>query len=163
MALATTPRYPAARGRSSQSPSSRLGASSEQTERRTSSVRQIRFSWRPLPASRRELEALLQDTGARQNHQNLIVGHACAFVHAAESVEQADDLPLVEERNRGERSATQPILHKIVELRVGIQSCRRTHERMLLPAVDGIGDDVAYGLAQHVLLGHAAYLEASRL
>jgi hypothetical protein len=66
------------------------------------------------PSSRRELKALLQDAGTRQKHQDLIVGHPRGLVHAGESVEQPNDLPLVEERNRGERSSTEPIRRKAI-------------------------------------------------
>jgi len=71
--------------------------------------------------------------------------------------------PLVEERNRGEHSPAEPILHELVQLRVGIQCRRRAHERVFLSPVDGIGEDVAHRLAQHLLFGHATNLQIDRL
>jgi len=59
--------------------------------------------------SRRQLKALLQDAGTRQKHQDLIVGHPRGVVHAGESVEQPNNLLLVEERNRSERTSTEGI------------------------------------------------------
>src|SRR5580704_19632361 len=101
------------------------------------------------------MEALMQYAGAEEEHEDLVVGDASSFVHGVDAVEQRDDLLLIEERHRGEGWAAQSVFNERAELAFAIKCGGRAQERMLLAAVDRVGDDVACGFAEDELLGHA--------
>ena len=57
-------------------------------------------------ASRRQMKTLMQNAGADQDHQHLVVGNARSFIHSVHTVQKAYDPFLIEERNRCQNRAT---------------------------------------------------------
>src|ERR1700744_2403987 len=72
-----------------------------------------------------------------------------------QAIQKGEYFLLIAERNRSEGRSAQRVVHQHAEFFLGIQRSRWAEKRMLLPAVDGIRDDIANGFPEHILLRHA--------
>jgi len=97
----------------------------------------------------------LQNARADQDHQNLIYGHPCAFIHSVQAVQKGDDLLLIEKWNGGEDRATKSVIDQRAQFFFWVQGRRWAEERMFLALVYRFSDYVANRLAENVLLSHA--------
>ena len=79
----------------------------------------------------------MENTGASQVHQHLVIRNARALIHGCKAVEKSDDLLLIEEGEGGERRPAQRVLYQRVQSVVRIECRRRAEERVLKAPADG--------------------------
>src|SRR5438105_15597987 len=94
-----------------------------------------------------ELVSLVQYAGAQHVGQNVARAAAFLLVQLRHAIQQADDRLRLVERLRPEGRAAQRVFHQLAQAARLLQARRGRQKRMLLAAIDRVGDEWPGSLA----------------